>query len=73
MKELVDLDPLCIVVQTCFVIWFRIVDLGFQRDPFTWSRDRLKERLDRMLINMNWRLTILKASLFDLPFFKLDH
>jgi hypothetical protein len=29
-----------------------LIDAGFQGFPFTWQRGNLKERLDRMLINL---------------------
>lgn len=50
-----------------------LLDAGFQGSPFTWRHGRLFQRLDRVLINLQWRLKFQSASIFHLPFFKSDH
>lgn len=56
------------MVQDC-----ELLDAGFQGCPFTWKKGDLRQRLDRCLINMQWRLKFLEAVVFHLPFFKSDH
>lgn len=48
-------------------------DLGFQGSPFTWYIGDLKERLDRAMVNIQWRVHFEEASIFHLPYFKSDH
>lgn len=50
-----------------------LIDAGFQRSPYTWRRGTLFQRLDRMLINMQWRARFAQAAVFHLPYFKSDH
>lgn len=50
-----------------------LIDSGFVGDPFTWERDGIKKLLDRMLVNISWRLRFTKAEVHHLPFFKFDH
>lgn len=40
---------------------------------FTWKNGKLQQRLDRVLINIQWRIKFQGASVFHLPFFKSDH
>lgn len=47
-----------------------LLDAGFVSDPFTWERDGTKKRLDRMLINLNWRMRIPEVEVHHLPFYK---
>jgi hypothetical protein len=48
-------------------------DLGFIGNPFTWKRGRIRERLDRAVVNNQWRLMHPGASLRHLDFIKSDH
>lgn len=50
-----------------------LVDAGFQGSPFTWRNGSLFQRLDRILINMQWRTRFPQAAIFHLPYFKSDH
>lgn len=50
-----------------------LIDAGFQGYPYTWHHGDLEERLDRMLINIHWRLRFSKRTIFHLPPFKSDH
>lgn len=56
------------ILQEC-----ELIDAGFQGDPFTWKLDNLEVRLDRCLINLNWRLIFKKAYIQHIPFLKSDH
>lgn len=58
----------CDMIQNC-----NLLDAGFQGSPFTWKNGRLQQHLDRVLINMLWRMKFQGASVFHLPFFKSDH
>lgn len=58
----------CDMIQDC-----DLLDVGFQGSPFTWKHGRLHQRMDRVLINVSWRLKFQSASIFHLPFFKSDH
>lgn len=46
---------------------------GFQGNLFTWQRMGLRERLDRVVINVRWRLMFQEAYIFHLPNFKSNH
>lgn len=50
-----------------------LIDAGFQGSAFTWKKGNLFQRLDRMLMNMQWRLQFPQAAVFHLPYFKSDH
>lgn len=50
-----------------------LIDSGFQGSPYTWRSGNLFQRLDRILINMQWRLRFPQAAVFHLPYFKSDH
>lgn len=50
-----------------------LIDAGFQGSPFTWRSGNLFQHLDRILINMQWRLHFSQAAVFHLPYFKSDH
>lgn len=58
----------CSVIQDC-----NLLDAGFQGSMFTWKNGRLQQRLDRVLINIEWRLKFQGATVFHLPFYKSDH
>jgi hypothetical protein len=48
-------------------------DLGLIGDPFTWKRGRIRERLDRAVVNNEWRFMHPGASLKHLEYIKSDH
>lgn len=50
-----------------------LVDAGFQGSQYIWRSGNLFQRLDRILINMHWRLRFPQAAVFHLPYFKSDH
>lgn len=58
----------CNMIQSC-----DLLDAGFQGSPFTWKHANLFQRLDRVLINIQWRIRFESATMFHLPFFKSDH
>lgn len=58
----------CDMILAC-----NLLDAGFQGSPFTWKHGRLFQRLDRVLVNIQWRLKFQGANVFHLPFFKSDH
>lgn len=54
------------------------VDLGFSGNSFTWSnkrwgKDCIRERLDRGIANISWRLTFPKAAVYHLGAISTDH
>lgn len=50
-----------------------LINGGFQGNPFSWRRNNLAKRLDKLLVNMQWFLKFHEAYVFHLPFFKSDH
>lgn len=58
----------CSMIQEC-----NLLDASFQGSKFTWKSGRLQQRLDRVLINIEWRLKFQGAAVFHLPYFKSDH
>lgn len=55
-----------------------LIDVGFSSSPFTWSNGRsgmanIQARLDRGLVNEDWRLLFPDAQLFHLPVLQSDH
>lgn len=50
-----------------------LVDAGYQGCPFTWKGGNLSQRLDRLLVNLQWRIRFEEAVVFHLPHFKSDH
>ncbi|PRQ51592.1 putative transcription factor interactor and regulator CCHC(Zn) family [Rosa chinensis] len=52
---------------------YGMVDVGYQGPDFTWSNNRIKERLDRGFCNDLWRLKFPDAFLQHLPKMKSDH
>lgn len=46
-----SLGSFCSMIQDC-----NLLDAGFQGGKFTWKNGRLQQRLDRVLINIQWRL-----------------
>jgi hypothetical protein len=61
-----------------FIDHFGMIVVGFARNPFTWSNNRIgleniKERLDRGLASPSWVLLHLNFSLIHLPAHNSDH
>ncbi|PKI46345.1 hypothetical protein CRG98_033240 [Punica granatum] len=55
-----------------------LVDLGFSGNKHTWTNKRIgaaniRERLDRAISNIDWRLLFPKASVLHLPAVSSDH
>lgn len=48
-------------------------DLGYVGDRFTWYRGRIRERLDRGLINDSWASLFPRAALENLEYNHSDH
>lgn len=46
-----SLNSFCCFVQEC-----DLIDVGFQGYPFTWQQGDQKDRLDKILISLSWRL-----------------
>jgi exonuclease III len=60
------------------IFYLGVVDLGFSGNKFTWTNKRwgknsIRERLDRGLSNINWRLKFPKAAIYHLGAIKSDH
>ncbi|KAJ1415021.1 Endonuclease/exonuclease/phosphatase superfamily [Sesbania bispinosa] len=56
------------VIQSC-----DLLDGGFSGDPFTWKRGQLKQRLCRVLFNLEWHVLFVDANVAHLPYFGSDH
>ncbi|XP_021321426.1 uncharacterized protein LOC110437330 [Sorghum bicolor] len=50
-----------------------LFDMGYTRDIFTWHRGRIRERLDRGVINDQWREMFPNAELVNGEYLKFDH
>lgn len=55
-----------------------LIDMGYQGPAYTWSNKQgaqtlITERLDRVLVNLQWHQNFPKASIFHLPRFSSDH
>ncbi|XP_028751289.1 uncharacterized protein LOC114711105 [Neltuma alba] len=50
-----------------------LLDMGCKGPFFTWRRNGCESRLDRILVNSDFMLTYLNASVVHLPFLKSDH
>ena len=51
----------------------QLSDLGFEWDKFTWQRGKIRERLDRGVVNVQWRQLFPNASLTNSEMTKSDH
>jgi hypothetical protein len=50
-----------------------LIDLGFIGEPFTWKRGRIRERLDRVIVNNAWNIMHPGAVVKHLEFARSDH
>jgi hypothetical protein len=50
-----------------------LVDLGYSGEPFTWKRGRIRERLDRILVNNAWSNMHPGAMVHHMEFARSDH
>ncbi|KAF7827295.1 putative ribonuclease H protein At1g65750 family [Senna tora] len=50
-----------------------MVDLGFSGNAYTWRRDSVAIRLDRVICNEAWRHQFCEAAVVHLPNYKSDH
>ena len=48
-------------------------DPGYQGPSFTWRRNSLRERLDRVLVNKEWLLHFSDMGVVHLPMFSSEH
>lgn len=44
------------MMQSC-----NLIDARFQSSPFTWRRDNLFQRLDRVLLNINLEIVVFES------------
>ncbi|XP_042016224.1 uncharacterized protein LOC121764235 [Salvia splendens] len=65
VAEMVDFAE---VVEEC-----RLMDLGFDGSPFTWAKNALFERLDRVFINEQWTSVFESSRVSNLPRVASDH
>ncbi|KAF8405522.1 hypothetical protein HHK36_010429 [Tetracentron sinense] len=70
--------PAQLEVLSGFVRAQGLLDLGFQGNPFSWTnkrvgRDNVRERLDRALCSVAWRLRFDSAMVSHLPMVGSDH
>jgi hypothetical protein len=50
-----------------------LFDLGFNGDPFTWKRGRIRERLDRVVVNNAWNTMHPEATVHHMEYARSDH
>ncbi|XP_061352059.1 uncharacterized protein LOC133297028 [Gastrolobium bilobum] len=55
-------------LESCY-----INDLGFKGPKFTWKRNNLQERLDRVSVNERWNVTWPDREVVHLPYYSSDH
>ncbi|KAJ1441395.1 Ribonuclease H-like superfamily [Sesbania bispinosa] len=58
--------------RTC-TNYYNLLDGGFNGPSFTWAWRNVKERLDRLLCNGQWRTRFDEAVIVHLPSLKSDH
>ncbi|KAF7831789.1 putative ribonuclease H protein At1g65750 family [Senna tora] len=59
-----------------FLDWvdaYAMIDMGFSRSQFTWRRNDVAIRLDRVMVNQSWKLRFPEAAVVHLSCFKSDH
>ncbi|XP_042012092.1 uncharacterized protein LOC121760500 [Salvia splendens] len=52
---------------------YRLMDLGFDGPPFTWVKNELFERLDRVFVNEQWSNVFDSTRVMSLPRVASDH
>lgn len=50
-----------------------LIDMGYSGSPFTWVRGFLKERLGRVLCNVEWQAMLPNSSVTHVPLSTSDH
>lgn len=50
-----------------------LIDGGFQGYSFTWKWSNLEQKLDHLVMNIQWRMRLQEAVVAHLPPFKSDH
>lgn len=65
MRGVVDFDS---VIHDC-----DLIDMGYQGSLYTWQRDGLYLRLDRVLVNDIWNIRLKEAKVHHLSPMKSDH
>lgn len=56
-----------------FVQNLQLNDMGFVGPKFTWKRNNVESRIDRVIVNNSWLDFFPEATVTHLPFFKSDH
>ena len=68
-----QMEEFSLALESC-----RLADMGFRGYPFTWNNKRpedanIKERLDQVVANSEWRERFPASTLTHLFFHALDH
>lgn len=50
-----------------------LIDAGFQGYPFKWKTGDLEQQLDKMVMNLQWRMPYQDVVIIHLPPYKSDH
>ena len=56
-----------------WMVCYNMIDLGFHRPRFTWSRGLLFERIGRAVENSNWLEAFPDSKVFHFPKVNSDH